>query len=71
MYFPLFVGVLCLSLFWYALLCVLSYFAIILKSKRELVTSFNCLTDVLSLYIFVVFPHGAVVWSAVYDCGIS
>ena len=29
--------VLCLSLFWYALLCVLSSFAIILKRKRELV----------------------------------
>ena len=28
MYLPLFVGVLCLSLFWYALLCVLSSFAI-------------------------------------------
>ena len=37
MYFPLFVGVLCLSLFWYALLCVLISFAIILKWKRELV----------------------------------
>ena len=31
---PLFVEVLCLSLFWYALLCVLSSFAIILKGKR-------------------------------------
>ena len=31
MYFPLFVGVLCLSLFCYALLCVHSSFAIILK----------------------------------------
>ena len=35
MYFPLFVGVLSLSLF-YALLCV-SSFAIILKTKRDLV----------------------------------
>ena len=33
MYFPLFVGVLCLSLFYYALLCVHSSFAIILKRK--------------------------------------
>ena len=30
-------GVLCLSLFWYALLCALPSFAIILKRKRELV----------------------------------
>ena len=36
-YFPLFVGVLCLSLFCYALLCVHSSFAIILKRKRKLV----------------------------------
>ena len=34
--FPLVVGVLCLSLFYCALLCVLSSFAIILK-KKELV----------------------------------
>ena len=37
MYLPLFVDVLCWSLFWYALLCVLSSFAIILTGKRELV----------------------------------
>ena len=37
MYFPLFVGVLCLSLFCYALFCVHSSFAIILKRKRKLV----------------------------------
>ena len=35
--FPLFVGILILSLVCYALLCVLSSFAIILKRKRELV----------------------------------
>ena len=35
MYFRLFVGSLCLSLFWYALLCVRSSFAIFLKRKRE------------------------------------
>ena len=33
----IFTGVLCLSLFRYALLCVLSSFAIILKRKRDLV----------------------------------
>ena len=50
MYFPLFVGVLCLSLFCYALGCVLSNFAIILKRKRELVDlfllSYGCLITV-------------------------
>ena len=39
MYLPMFVGVLCWSLFWYALLYVLSSFAIMLTRKRELV---NC-----------------------------
>ena len=33
----LIMGVLCLSLFWFALLCALPSFAIILKRKRELV----------------------------------
>ena len=37
MHVPLFVGVLGWSLFWYALLYVLSRFAIILTRKRELV----------------------------------
>ena len=37
MYFPLFVGVLCLSMFCYSLLCVRSSFAIILKRKKKLV----------------------------------
>ena len=37
MYLPMFVGVLCWSLLWYALLNVLSSFAIILTWKRELV----------------------------------
>ena len=36
MYFPLFVGALCLFLFCYALLCVHTSFAIILKRKRKL-----------------------------------
>ena len=46
MYFPLFVGILCLSLFCYALLCFHSSFAIILKRKRKLVAllllSYRC-----------------------------
>ena len=57
MYFPLFVGVLCLSLFWYALLCVLSNFTIILKRKRELVAllllSYGCLVTVNVLWLFL------------------
>ena len=44
------VGVLCVSLFCSALLCVLSIFAIILKRKREmaalLLLSYGCLVTV-------------------------
>ena len=57
MYLPLFVGVLCWSLFWYSLLCVLSSFAIILERKRELVVlllvSFGCLVTVNVLWLFL------------------
>ena len=57
MYFPLFVGDLCLSLLWYALLCILSSFSIISKRKRELVTllllSYGCLVTVNVLWLFL------------------
>ena len=50
MYLPLIVGVLCLSLFCYALLCVHSSFAIILKRKRKLVAflllSYRCIVTI-------------------------
>ena len=57
-YFPLFMGALRLSLFWYALLCVLSSFAIILKRKRELVAlllsmSYRCLVTLNILWLFL------------------
>ena len=45
---PLYVDVLCSSLFWYALLCDLSSFAIISKRMRELVALF-CFTVALLL----------------------
>ena len=48
-YFPLFVGVLCWSLFWYALRYVLSSFAIILTRKRELVALLLLSFDVMLL----------------------
>ena len=72
MYLPLFVGVLCWSLFWYALLYVLSSFAIILTRKRdlvaELVLSFGCLVTVNVLWLSF-----TVTWvgPAICDCGIS
>ena len=50
MYFTMFVGVLCLSLKCYALLCVLSSFASILKRETELVAllllSYGCFVTV-------------------------
>ena len=44
-------------LFWYALICVLSSFAIILKRERELVAllllSYGCLVTVNVLWLFL------------------
>ena len=60
MYFPLFVGVLCLYLFYYALLCVHSSFAIILKKKRKLVAlllvSHKCIVTIHFLRLFLTVP---------------
>ena len=60
MFFPLFVGVLCLSLFSYALLCVLSSFAIILKRKIKLVAllllSNRCIVTINVLWLFLTVP---------------
>ena len=57
MYFPLFVGVPCLCLFCYALLCVHSSFAIILKRKKKLVTllllSYRCIVTINVLWLFL------------------
>ena len=70
MYLPLFVGYQCWSLFWYALLYVLSSFAIILKSKKELVAF---IVFCMSCYYKCqeALPHGAMSLSALCDCGIS
>ena len=60
MYFPLFVGVLCLSLFCFAILCIYSSFAIILKRKRKLadylLLSYRCLVSVNILWLFLTVP---------------
>ena len=60
MYFLLFVGVLCLSLFCYALLCVHSSFGIILKKKRKLVVllllSYRCIITINVLRHFFTVP---------------
>ena len=57
MYFPLFVGVLCLYLFCYALLCVHSSFAIILNWKRKLVAllllSYRCIVTINVLWFLL------------------
>ena len=60
MYFPFFVGVVCLSLFCYALLCVHSSFALILKRKRKLVAflllSNRCIFTIKVLWLFLTVP---------------
>ena len=71
MYFPLFVGVPCLSLFCCALRCVYFSFAIILK-KKETAGCFAII--IFQMYCYhkspVALPHGVVGWSEVCDCGI-
>ena len=60
MHFPLFVGVLCLSLFCWALLCFHSNFAIILKRKRKLAAllllSYSCFVTINVLRLFLAVP---------------
>ena len=62
MYFPLFVGVLSLSLSCFALLCVHSIFAIILKRQRKLVTLLLFLIDVLIVALNVLWLFLTVPW---------
>ena len=60
MYFPLFVRVLCLSLFCCALLSVHSSFAIILTRKRKLVAlllmSYRFIVTINVLWLFLTVP---------------
>ena len=60
MYFPLSVGVLCLSLFCYSLLCVHSSFAIILKRKRKVVAlqllPYRCIVTINVMRLFLAVP---------------
>ena len=42
-----------------------------LRGREILLFCCYCLTDVLLLLCSVALPHGAVGWSAVFDCGIS
>ena len=60
MYFPLFVGVLCLSLFRYALLCVHSSFTIILERKRKLfallILFYRCIVTINVLWLSLTVP---------------
>ena len=60
MYFPLFVGVLCLSLFRYVLLCVHCSLVIILKRKRKLVAlpflSCRCIVTINVLWLILTMP---------------
>ena len=67
MYFLLLVGVLCLSLFWHALLCVLSSFAIILKRKRERAGCFGFIVLMISCNRICAVAHSALGWSTVCD----
>ena len=56
----MFVGLLCLSLYCYALLCVHSSFAIIMKRKRKpvalLLLSYRCIFTVNVLWLLLTVP---------------
>ena len=54
MYFPLFVGVLYLSLFCYALLCVHSSFAI--RLVVLLLLSYRCIVTITVLWLYLAVP---------------
>ena len=71
--FPLFVGILCLPLFCYALLCFLSvfFFCKYLEENERVGCFAFIFTHVLLLYMLFAVPPCAVSWSAVCDCGIS
>ena len=64
-------GVLCLSLFYCALLCVHSSFAIIMTRRRKLVAllllSYRCFVTINALWLFLAVPW----FDAVCDYGIS
>ena len=66
MYFPLYVAVLCLSLFCYALLCAHSSFAIILKRKGKLafllLLSSRCIVTIKLLWLILMVPCVIVVF---------
>ena len=61
MYFPLFVRVLCLSLFCFAFLCDNSSSAIILMRRRQLVAllllSYRCIVTINVLWLFLKVPQ--------------
>ena len=54
------VGVLCLSLFYYALLCVHSSFATVFKRKRKLTAllllSYRCIFTIRCLWLLLMVP---------------
>ena len=61
----MYLGVLCLPLFGYALLCIISGFAIILKRKRKLCFAFIVLQMSCYYKCSVTLPHCAMGWSVV------
>ena len=71
MHFPLFVGILCLSVSCFALLSVHSSFEIMLKRRKAGCFAIIVLQMHWCYKYIMTLPHGAVGRSAVCDCGIS
>ena len=64
------VGLCVHSMFCCILVCVLSRFSIILMGERKMAVLL-WFVFLVSCKCYVALPHGAVGWSAVFDCGIS
>ena len=54
--FPIMCGVLCLSLFWYTLLCVLNHLEEEKRVVALLLLSYGCLVTVNFLWLFLTVP---------------
>ena len=72
MYFPLFVGVLCLSLFLLCItFCTFLFCNRLDEEEGDDYFAFNVFSMSCYCECSLALPHGAVGWSAVCDCGIS
>ena len=56
---------------WFVMQYFVSFLACSHLDGEERAASFTLIVFLITCYCFIAFPHGAVGWSAVHDCGIS